>query len=108
MVTGHEPDPQRSNWALPREEVLFERLRLDIDIVRAEGEEAKVATKRWVGNYGSPPEGWPGELGYWMGLRIWERYWAQAEDKPAALETMLALEDPREILAVAMRDSTTP
>lgn len=101
LVTGEEPDPERAEWALPREAELFARLAEDIDIVRDGTGDAEAAMHRWVGNYGSAPDGWPGELGYWMGLRIWERYWAQAEDKQAALQRMLSVDDPREILAIA-------
>ncbi|HZH43069.1 MAG TPA: DUF2268 domain-containing putative Zn-dependent protease [Lysobacter sp.] len=40
----------------------------------------------------------PGDLGYWVGWRIARRYYHQAADKRAALETLLALRDPDGIL----------
>lgn len=101
LVTGEEPDPARAEWAMPREMDLVRQLDADIDTVRAGDEGRHAAMRRWVGNYGSAPDGWPGELGYWMGLRIWERYWAQAQDKREALQRMLTLEDPRTVLETA-------
>lgn len=101
LVTGEEPDIDRAEWALPREAELLEQLLEDFDTVRDGGEGAGEATRRWVGNHGSPPDGWPGELGYWMGMRIWERYWNASPDKRAALQAMIELKNPRAILAMA-------
>lgn len=105
MVTGEEPDASRADWAAPKEQELVAMLASDIDIVASATEEtrpqAEAAMYRWVRNYGAAPEGWPSELGYWMGMRIWEAYWSQADDKQAALRRMLTIENPREILALA-------
>ena len=105
LVTGEEPDRPRAEWAMPREAELVARLAADMDIVATATEgtrpQAEAAMFRWVHNYGAAPDDWPSELGYWMGLRIWEGYWAQAKDKQDALMRMLTLENPREILAVA-------
>ena len=105
LVTGAEPDLARAEWALPREDELLEQLLQDFDTVRDGSEDAEKARRRWVGNFGSPPEGWPGELGYWMGMRIWERYWAASPDKRAALQRMLTLENPREVLTITQTES---
>lgn len=101
LVTGEEPDLDRAAWALPREAELIGLLDADFDRVRDHAEGHEQARKRWVGNYSSAPGGWPGELGYWMGLRIWERYWNHSIDKQAALQRMLTIENPREILEIA-------
>lgn len=108
LVTGEEPDAARATWALPKERELWARLQSDLALTRAlsgkedpaEGSPAALAYGRWVGNYGHPPKGWPPELGYWMGMRIWERYYAAAPDKHAALKAMLAIRDPRGILRI--------
>ena len=106
LVTGQEPDEAKAEFGMARETELFARFLADIDIVRDHGENdagdhtnALQAERRWVGNYGSAPDGWPGELGYWLGLRIWEANWNAAEDKRAVLQRMLTLEDPRGVLA---------
>ncbi|MEZ4848655.1 MAG: DUF2268 domain-containing putative Zn-dependent protease [Bacteroidia bacterium] len=40
----------------------------------------------------------PADLGYWIGKRICEAYYAQAEDKVQALQALLRLENAEEIL----------
>ena len=107
LVTGEEPDAERAAWAEPREAELWERLLADVDLScdgtagpsAAERSISEEATRRWVGNYGSAPGGWPSELGYWMGLRIWERVYDAASDKRAVLDAVLRLTEPRSILA---------
>ncbi|MEG3168651.1 hypothetical protein U1737_10690 [Sphingomonas sp. LB3N6] len=107
LVTGEEPDAARAAWAAPREAELWRQMQADIALTRKltdqddpeEGSPEAKAYARWIGNYSTPPTGWPPELGYWMGLRIWQRYYAAAPDKHAALRAMLAVRDPRVILA---------
>ena len=106
LVTGEEPDAKRAAFALPREAELWKQFQADIALTRSltdkddppDGSPQALAYMRWIGNYGSAPNGWPGELGYWIGMRIWERYYAAAPDKHAALAAMLAVRDPRAIL----------
>ena len=106
LVTGEEPDTARAAWAAPREADLWRQMQADIALTRQltdkddpeEGSPEAKAYARWIGNYSTPPAGWPPELGYWMGLRIWQRYYAAAPDKHAALRAMLAVRDPRAIL----------
>lgn len=104
LVTGEEPEPARSAWAEPREAELWEQFLADIDLTRAVAEYSGgdtpegAAFQRWIGNYGNAPDGWPGELGYWMGMKIWERYYAAAPDKHATLREMLSIKSPRKIL----------
>lgn len=50
--------------------------------------------RRWLANYGSAPEGWPDEAGYWVGMRIAEACVARAHDKYAAVRELLELRDP--------------
>ena len=108
LVTGEEPDAARAGWATPREAALWKQFQADIALTRnltdqddpADGSPEAKAYGRWVGNYNHAPQGWPGELGYWIGMRIWERYYAAAPDKHAALAAMLRVDDPRAILKV--------
>ncbi|MEL7729439.1 DUF2268 domain-containing putative Zn-dependent protease [Citromicrobium bathyomarinum] len=107
LVTGETPDASRAQWAEPKEAELRAMLSADIALIDRAlsdpslGGEANAAYLRWIGNYGEAPEGWPNELGYWMGMRIWEDYYAAAPDKHAALLEMLALSDPGSVLAAA-------
>ncbi|HEX8389772.1 MAG TPA: hypothetical protein VF636_12205 [Sphingomonas sp.] len=106
LVTGRQMDPARAAWAAPREAELWRRFEADLASVRVlrwdqirPGTAAAKSLNRWVANYGSAPEGWPGELGYWMGQRIWQRWYDRQPDKQAALEAMIDLKDPEAVLA---------
>lgn len=106
LVTGRQMDPARAAWAAPREVELWRQFEADLATTRdARGDELKPGTPaalafgRWIGNYGNAPEGWPGEAGYWMGHRIWQRWYDRQPDKQAALQAMLDLKDPEAVLA---------
>lgn len=51
--------------------------------------------------YGNPPPGRPADLGYFVGYRIAEAYYAQAADKAAALRDILRVQDVERILAAS-------
>ena len=106
LVTGRQIDPARAAWAEPREAMLWKQFTADLAATRrASGSERQRGTAggnafyRWVGNYGRAPEGWPGEAGYWMGQRIWERWYARQPDKSVAIRRMLTLDRLDEVLA---------
>lgn len=105
LITARVPSPERNAWALEREKWIWEQFQSDAAIVKAgindKGElteTAQAAFSRWFGNAGSPPEGWPDELGYWVGMRIAQAYVAQAADPHAALDELLAPKDAAAIL----------
>ena len=107
LVTGRQTDPDRAAWAAPREAELWQRFETDLALTRdaglaspKPGTPASAALHRWIGNYGTAPDGWPTEVGYWIGQRIWERWYARQPDKHAALRSMLELKDPESVLAV--------
>lgn len=54
--------------------------------------------------YGNPPPGRPADLGYFIGYRIAEAYYAQAADKDAALRDILRARDVERILAASGYD----
>lgn len=106
LATGRQIDPERAAWAAPREAELWRAFKEDLAVTRHAGsDEVRRGTPigtsihRWIGNYGSPPDGWPVELGYWMGQRIWQRWYDRQPDKHAALRAMLEMKDPEAILA---------
>ncbi len=106
LVTGEEPDDSRAAWASPREGELWHQFERDVALTRtlkgdampAPGTPERAAFKRWIGNYNSAPTGWPGEVGYWMGMRIWERRYAAASDKRAVLQDMLTVSAPATVM----------
>lgn len=102
LVTGEMPDPERARWAEAKREFVLAEFARDIAAARdpALSETQRNAVlRRWVHNAGNPPEGWPSELGYWMGMTIAEGYVANAPDRAAAIRELLRLEDPRAVLA---------
>lgn len=108
LVTGSVPTPSRDRWARAREAELWAQFQADRAIVRsgtgADGRltaEARAARDRWFANYNKAPPGWPHEAGYWVGMRIAEAYLERAADKRAALEVLLAADDPAAILAAS-------
>lgn len=103
LVTGEVPEPSRDEWARQREPWLWQEFQRDRAALRADSEGlrnpmAHPRFLRWIGNYGSAPEGWPSEAGYWVGMRIAEAYVARARDKHAAIRDLLEWRDPETIL----------
>lgn len=106
IVTGKQPDLARATWAISREAELWEQFERDLQVLaNVQWEKLKrdtpewTAYSRWIANAGRPPQGWPSEAGYWMGQRIWERWYEQQPDKRAAVQQILAMQNPEEILA---------
>jgi hypothetical protein len=54
---------------------------------------------RWLYNQGSSSGGRPGDLGYFIGYRIAQAYYARAADKTQAVRELIELRDPAGILA---------
>ncbi|HEY0114045.1 MAG TPA: hypothetical protein VGB59_12980 [Allosphingosinicella sp.] len=105
LVTGEVPDLKRAEWAKAREAELWRHFTADLDTTRdeglrsaADGSPEQKAFLRWVGNYSRAPEGWPHEVGYWLGMRIWQSYFAAAPDKHKAIRDVLEWTDPEAVL----------
>lgn len=106
LVTGQIPDARRDAWAREREAWLWEEFQRDRQALKADSKSLKKPGasphyRRWLSNYGSAPEGWPHEAGYWVGMRIAEAYVARARDKHAAIRDLIELKDPNAILAAS-------
>lgn len=71
----------------------------------------------WMFNH-RPNTGWPPDMGYWIGYRIDQAFWLHANDKKAALRTMLDVTDfkaylkasgyPRERVPCALQPPVLP
>ena len=106
LVTGEVPDPARDTWARQRESWLWQEFQRDRQAMQVDSDSirdplASFRFRRGFANYGSAPEGWPYEAGYWVGMRIAEAYVAHAHDKRAAIRDLLELRDPAAILKVS-------
>jgi hypothetical protein len=103
LVTGLEPDHARESWARPKESDIWRRFTEDrLTLQTGDEKQSQAAFGRWFANAGlaidGVPDGWPGELGYWVGRNIARAYLAKAVNKRDALLTLIAAEDPIVIL----------
>jgi hypothetical protein len=103
LVTGLEPDPAREAWARHREADIWRRFLEDRATVQTGDEKrSRAAIQRWFANAGQRfedlPEGWPGELGYWVGRNVARAYLAKVTDQREALLKLISAQDPAEIL----------
>lgn len=106
LVTGRQTDPERAAWGLARERDLWARFEADLMVTRTarwsdlrRGTPAAAAFYRWIGNDGAAPDGWKSEAGYWIGQRIWQRWYDKQPDKNVAIRRLLTVDRPTEILA---------
>ena len=87
-----EPDVRQmtDRWAYgcPHEESLYTRFA---------NEEDRIETSPWFFNH-DPANGWPPDMGYWLGYRISQAFYARASDKHAALRELLEVKDFKALL----------
>ena len=102
LVTGETPGPERAVWAAAREAEIWNNFKKDRRQLAKRPIEKRFEKGsplyRWIGNAGAAPEGWPDELGYWLGMQIAAAYVDKATDKRAAVKDLLNLEDATAIL----------
>ncbi len=108
LVTGATPSPEREAFARPRERALWAQFQRDRQTLLARSSDelsresaAGQAFYRWFANYGSAPDDWPHEVGYWVGMQIAADYVAMAEDKAQAIRELLELKDPQAVLTAS-------
>ena len=111
LVTGDVPDPERDDWARARESQVWTDFAADrhaLAAMMADGvtldaltPDALALIMRWHMNYGIAPDGWPSELGYWVGQRVCQTYFDRAEDKRKAIADLLIMKDPEAIFAAS-------
>lgn len=107
-VTGTYPNADRAAWGAAREAEIWADFQRDRAIIRKGTRaddsltpDAEKAMKRWFYNYGSAPEGWPFEAGYWVGSRIAAAYFEKATDKQQGIADLIAAKDPEAMLAAS-------
>lgn len=101
LVTGELPVAERDEWARENAAMVWREFAADLAITRdptMPDERRNAAFRRWVANAGSPPEGWPSELGYWVGMKIAEGYVANSPDPHTALRELMIFDDAGAIL----------
>jgi hypothetical protein len=92
QMTGSVAYPLLHIWAKGRETELETAFRAEKD--------GKANGSRWLYNQ-QGSDGWPGDLGYWVGYRIVKSYYNRAPDKAAALREIIEMKDPAAFLAAS-------
>lgn len=90
QISGSVGFPLLHKWAKGREAELETAF-------LAEKDEVAIGS-RWLYNQ-QGSDGWPGDLGYWVGYRIAKAHYARSADKAAALREIIEMRDPAAFLA---------
>jgi hypothetical protein len=90
-ASGGNPNERIKQWALPREAAIWKDFQVDM---------RGTNVSRWLYNQGSSTAtaDWPGDLGYFVGYRIAEAFYARAADKRAALKEIIEMRDAEDLL----------
>lgn len=89
LVLPGTPEPDYRAWGNAHDALVKQRFRAEMD-----GSD----TSGWIANNDRATAEWPAALGYYVGFRIARGYYERAADRQAALQRLLALRDPHEIL----------
>lgn len=89
LTSGEASESHLQRWTRGREREIESAFLADAD---------SSDLKPWLYNGVGTPEK-PGDLGYWVGYRIAKAYYTHARDKRVAMQTLLDLKDPKQILA---------
>lgn len=84
QMTGSVAYPLLHQWAKGREKELETAFLAEKDV--------KAIGSRWLYNK-EGSDGWPGDLGYWVGYRIAKAHYAKAPDKAAAIREIIEMRD---------------
>lgn len=78
----------RWQYGCPAEAAIYDRFVKEQDLVE---------TSPWFFDH-HPSNGWPPDMGYWLGYRIAQTYYRQASDKRASLTALLEVTDFKSLL----------
>jgi hypothetical protein len=92
LLLGHHINPAVHRWALQREAALWSEFREVMHDQDFSG---------WLYDGEHAPDGRPADLGYFIGYRITQSFYEQAEERRAALREIMAMTDPQSFLAAS-------
>lgn len=105
LVLGQPYTGAQDSWAMSREAMLWARFHQDRQTMLQHwpkgGEpdpQALAAGTRWFWNAGTA-EGWPPDLGYWVGQRIAARWYQRHGQAAGALSQLVGARSPAQVLA---------
>lgn len=90
QISGSVGFPMLHKWAKGREAELETAFLAEKDQV--------AIGSRWLYNQ-QGSDGWPGDLGYWVGYRVAKAHYTRSPDKKAALREIIEMRDPATFLA---------
>ncbi len=90
QMTGSVAYPLLHQWAKGREK--------ELETIFLAEKDDKALESRWLYNQRGS-DGWPGDLGYWVGYRIAKSYYDRAPDKAAAVREIIEMKDTSAFLA---------
>lgn len=91
LISGAHINHHIHEWANPRERELWDAFRERM---------LEPGYTGWLYG-GERPEGWPADLGYWMGYKITAAYYDRTEDKKQAVADILTIRDAEAFLAAS-------
>ncbi|HWT43900.1 MAG TPA: DUF2268 domain-containing putative Zn-dependent protease [Sphingopyxis sp.] len=92
QMTGSVAYPLLHQWAKGREQELETAFLAEKD--------QKAIGSRWLYNQ-KGADGWPGDLGYWVGYRVAKAYYDRTPDKAAAMQAIIEMKDPAAFLSAS-------
>jgi hypothetical protein len=84
--------PYYYRWGMEHESEVWRKFQQEM---------SETDTSKWIANQSSVDEGWSADLGYFVGARIAEAYYAKSEDKAKAIRDLLFVEDSTKLLAAS-------
>lgn len=84
LISGGGPNRQTHDYGNANEALLWKEFKLIMD--------DKEDSHDWMYNY-KPKNGYPPDLGYWIGYKITEAYYDKATDKKKAISDILHIKD---------------
>ena len=92
QISGSVGFPLLHKWTKGREAELETAFLAEKDAV--------AIGSRWLYNQRGS-DGWPGDLGYWVGYRVAKAHYTRSVDKAAALREIIEIKDPAAFLAAS-------
>lgn len=92
QMSGSVGYPLLHIWAKGREK--------DLETAFLAEKDQKAIGSRWLYNK-QGTDGWPGDLGYWIGYRVAKSYYDRAPDKAVAIKAIIEMRDPAAFLAAS-------
>ena len=92
LIAGDHINRHIHEWALPREKAIWQHL-------EARAGSSDYSDFLYGGAGEGRPEGWPADVGYFVGYRIAQAYYERADDKKQAIADILTCTDFAALLA---------